>query len=105
MDIETVNVLQECCDHFAKTLAVYRVVLYITSAARCFEYNRSIGSSDSSQHPRCRAIDFFIYSVSTPIIYAYLDNRYPDKYGIGLYVKNGFVHLDTRTNGPARWTA
>lgn len=101
MDWETVKVVQECCDYFASTGNVPRVMLIITSAARCYEYNRTIGSNDRSQHPRGRAIDFQIRGVSPARVYAYLDAKYPGKYGIGSY--ETFTHLDTRTGAAARW--
>ncbi len=107
MDWETINVVQECCDYAASVLHVDKVVLYITSASRCYKYNRvpvedgGPGSSDASQHPKCRAIDFEIAGVGPAHIYTYLDQKYPGKYGIGRY--KTFTHLDTRTNGPARW--
>ena len=106
MDFETVNVVQETCDHFAEELGVDKVALHINSAARCFKYNRKPksqggpGSNDESQHPRANALDFSIDGVSSNDIYDYLDERYPDLYGIGRY--NTFTHLDTRT-GRARW--
>jgi uncharacterized protein YcbK (DUF882 family) len=107
MDVKTIEVVQECCDHFADILCVDRVVLNINSAARCFEYNRKPislggpGSTDGSQHPRCRAMDFSISNVSPIDVYAYLVTRYPDRYGFGKY--STFSHADTRSNGPARW--
>lgn len=107
MDGETLDVVQDVCDHFAFELEVDRVVLDITSAARCFDYNRrpvskgGAGSNDQSQHPRCRAMDFRIKGVALKKIHAYLIDKYKGKYGIGLY--KTFIHIDTRTLGPARW--
>jgi uncharacterized protein YcbK (DUF882 family) len=107
MDVKTIEIVQECCDHFAEKLSVDRVVLNINSAARCFEYNRKpislggVGSTDGSQHPRSRAMDFTISNVSPIDIYSYLITKYPDRYGFGKY--SSFTHVDTRSNGPARW--
>ena len=107
MDWETIEVVQDCCDHFAKILKVERVVLRINSAARCFEYNRKPvreggpGSNDESQHPLARAMDIYIVGVQPMNVYDYLNKKYPNKYGLGRY--GNFVHIDTRTNGPARW--
>ena len=106
MDFETINVVQDCCDHFSAIIG-RRVVLHITSAARCCKYNRKPvseggpGSNDRSQHPLARPIDFWISGVWPSEIYEYLDKKYPDRYGIGKY--KSFTHLDTRSNGPARW--
>lgn len=101
MDIETIYAWQDCCDHFAAEFHIDRVTLIVTSAARCFGYNESVGSNNKSQHPKARAIDGQIVGVSPENVYSYLDTKYHGKYGIGLY--KTFVHLDTRTDGPARW--
>ena len=100
MDFETINVVQECCDYFALVQGKDKVTLNINSAARCYEYNRSIGSNDQSQHPKARAIDFAIDGIDPSDVYTYLDERWRDLYGIGSY--NSFTHVDTRT-GRARW--
>lgn len=101
MDYETIEVVQECCDHFAEKLGLSKVVLMISSAARCFEYNRSIGSNDNSQHPLARAMDITIKHVSPADVYAYLDTKYPGKYGMGNYPT--FTHIDTRSGSAKRW--
>lgn len=106
MDCETVCVVQDLCDFFT-IMKGKKVTLIITSAARCFEYNRKPvseggpGSNDNSQHPRCRAMDIKIVDVSPDEVYDYLIAKYPNKYGFGKYAT--FIHVDTRTNGPARW--
>lgn len=103
MDWETIDVVQDCCDHFADQLGLDRVVLDITSAARCYEHNRTpeVGSNDGSQHPRARAIDFKIRGVLPADVHAYLVASYPDTYGIGKY--GSFTHIDTRSGAAARW--
>lgn len=103
IDSETVLVVQDVCDHFAEQPGLARIVLHINSAARCFRYNRSsaVGSNDNSQHPLARALDIRIDGVASARVYAYLDKKYPGRYGIGNY--KTFTHIDTRSNGPARW--
>ena len=101
MDVLTIRVVQDCCDHFAEKLGLSRVVLRINSAARCLEYNRKIGSTDASQHPKARAMDFTIDGVLPADVYAYLTVKYPDRYGFGSY--KTFTHADTRSGSPARW--
>lgn len=104
--MDTVNAVQECCDHFANKLGLNKVVLVITSASRCYEYNRlpvsegGPGSNDNSQHPKCKAIDFKILSIDPHDVYDYLNAKYSDRYGIGDYDR--FTHLDTR-DYKARW--
>ena len=101
MDVETIDVVQGCCDYFAKELGCDKVTLIITSASRCVRHNRSVGSNDTSEHPKSRAIDMKIVGVNPVLVYGYIDTKYADRYGVGLYPT--FVHLDTRTDGPARW--
>lgn len=96
MDITTIEITQDVCDYF-------RCKAIINSAARCFKYNRSdsVGSNDNSQHPLARALDCTFETVSTSDVYEYLCGKYPNQYGFGVY--NTFNHIDSRTNGPARW--
>jgi len=103
MDFETINIVQDCCDHFADELGIDKVVLTVNSAARCLEYNRSddVGSNDLSQHPMARAIDFSIKDVHPYAVWKYLNEKYPGHYGLGRYP--GFTHADTATGGARRW--
>ena len=96
MDFETIEMVQDACDEFDCTVE-------ITSAARCYEYNRSdeVGSNDRSQHPRCRGMDCKFKGQNPKDVHEYLCNRYPNRFGFGLY--KTFNHIDSRTNGPARW--
>lgn len=104
---QVIDVVQEACDHFAAQQGVDRVTLTITSAARCTEYNRKPtneggpGSNDNSRHPRGDAIDHRISGVTPRELYDYYCERYPDKFGVGMY--GTFVHVDTRPV-KARWT-
>jgi len=101
MDVETIQVLQETCDFFAAAQGLDKVVCHIHSGCRCIPYNRKVGSTDASQHTQGRAIDFSIEGVWQDDVYGYLVWMYKNYYGIGSY--DTFTHLDTRTNGPARW--
>lgn len=102
-DIETVIAVQVCADHFARQLRKPKVVVDITSACRCEDYNYSIGSSagKNSQHVKGRAIDFSIRGVSSKDVQAYLMVKYEGKWGIGSY--SNFTHLDSRSGPAARW--
>ncbi len=92
MDAETLLIADEVRDYVGAPITP-------SSAARCYEYNRHIGSEDTSQHPKCRAMDL---PVLDPVdVYNWLCKKYPGKYGFGVY--QTFIHIDTRTNGPARW--
>lgn len=94
VDIELLRVLERLREHFAKPVV-------ITSGCRCDAYNKKIGGSSNSQHTKGRAADIVVKGVESYVVYAYLHERYPNKYGIGKY--DGWCHIDTRTNGPARW--
>lgn len=104
-----IQVVQDACDHFAK-LAGKPVVLKITSAARCYGYNRQpvhlggAGSNDESQHPRCSAMDIKLFVngsfIKPDYVAEYFEEKFPDKYGIGNY--KSFTHIDTRSI-KARW--
>lgn len=92
MDVETLAVADDAREFVGHPITP-------SSGARCFEYNREVGSNDASQHPLARAIDL---PVNDPLaLYAYLCDKYPNKYGFGLY--RTFVHIDTRSGGDARW--
>ena len=103
-DEPVINIVQKACDHFADVNGADRGILEITSGARCYVYNRAIGSTDNSPHPRARAIDFKIFvqggQIDPKIIYGYLNLKYPDSLGLGGYAS--FTHVDTRPN-KARW--
>lgn len=96
VDVELVDVIQDVCDHFETRVD-------ILSGARCFEYNRSVGSNDNSQHPLGKAADCHFHNVSPVNVQTYLIYKYLGRYGFGVYTKQKFNHIDTRTNGPARW--
>ncbi len=92
MDIETLRIADDARDFVGHPITP-------SSAARCYEYNRSVGSNDQSQHPRCRAMDLPTHKAKE--LYEYLCAQYPNKYGFGLY--KTFVHIDTRSGAAARW--
>ena len=105
-----INIVQKACDYFAANAQVEKVKLNITSAARCYEYNRmpikdgGPGSNDESQHPRCSAMDIQIFigkmQVAPQEVADYFNAQYPDSCGIGVYAT--FTHIDTRSI-KARW--
>lgn len=94
IDYETLVVLEKTREHF-------NAPVIINSPCRCEIHNRAVGGAVESQHLRARAVDFVVQGVSPAAVQAYLIQTYPGKYGIGSYAT--FTHLDTRTNGPARW--
>lgn len=100
IDYETIQMWQEACDHFANKLDLDKVVLYIHSGARCLQHNRTVGSTDESQHIKARAIDAHIVGVLMFDLYNYFTDKYPDSRGFGLYLT--FIHCDSR-QPKARW--
>ena len=94
IDTETLAVIQDVRNHFG-------VVVIVTSASRCVEYNRRIGGARHSQHLVSRAVDFRIPGVSPKKAADYLASIYDGKYGLGRYPN--FTHIDTRSGTPARW--
>lgn len=96
IDAGLINILQDLRDHFSA-----RVV--VLSGNRCAQHNESIGGSENSQHKKSRAADIFVVNVSPKGVHAYLDSKYGQSVSLGLY--ETFTHVDTRTNGGARWTA
>lgn len=93
VDVELVDVLQDVCNNF-------ECRVFISSGCRCLDHNEEIGGTDASQHTRARAADCSFSGVSSSKIYEYLDDKYSDSLGLGLY--STFTHIDTRT-GKARW--
>lgn len=77
----------------------------ITSGCRCKIHNKAIGGSDFSMHMWGKAADIVVDNMTPSAVYDYLDEKYPDKYGIGLYQRGvgGWVHIDVRPS-KSRWT-
>lgn len=68
---------------------------------RCKTFNDALeGSSSTSRHLWGQASDVSIKGVDPKDIYEFLDNMFPNKYGIGLY--DTWVHVDVRSE-KARW--
>ncbi len=94
VDAKLVEVLQDVRDHFGSSVT-------ITSGNRCESHNAKVGGAPASQHIKSRAADFKVSGVSVQDVYDYLYDKYPKELGLGLY--SSWVHVDSRSNGPARW--
>lgn len=94
VDAELLNVLQDIRDHFGRPII-------ISSACRCDKHNKKVGGSDDSQHKLGRAADINVKRMPPESVQRYLEGKYTGAYGIGRY--STFTHIDTRSNGPARW--
>ena len=95
VDIELLVVLEETRTHFGDHK------LHITSGCRCVSHNADTpGAKPNSMHPKAMAADFWIESVPADDVAGYLEEKYPDRYGIGRY--DDRTHLDVR-GSKARW--
>ncbi|MCP5006600.1 MAG: DUF882 domain-containing protein [Planctomycetes bacterium] len=72
----------------------------INSGCRCPKHNAAVGGGTKSQHLLGKAADIVIRGVAPELVSNYLEERYPDKYGIGRY--ETFTHIDVREM-KARW--
>ena len=118
IDYELICIIQnDIIQHFEMKYEC-KISCIITSGNRCVEHNEKVQKeynseyipySSKSQHIYARAIDFKIYRVLTnnkiqidpKEIYDYINKRYPDKYGLGLYYNRN--HFDTKTGPARRW--
>ncbi len=93
VDPELVEVLEDVRTHFGKPVV-------INSGLRCESHNKKQGGAKASQHLLGTAADIRIAGVSPNDVYAYLNEKYTTKYGVGKY--RIFTHIDVRAN-KARW--
>lgn len=92
IDAETLRVAEEAREFVGHPITP-------SSAYRCDNHNEAVGGSVRSQHPKGRAIDLPVHDPKA--LYDFLCEKYPDKYGFGLY--DTFVHIDTRSGKMVRW--
>jgi uncharacterized protein YcbK (DUF882 family) len=79
----------------------YERKVTIKGPNRCYAHNAvTPGASRDSYHTKAKAADVAVEGVSARAVYTYLDKKFPNKYGLGLYF--GRVHVDVRPER-ARW--
>ena len=88
VDAELLKVLQDVRDHF-------NAPLNINCSYRCEKHNADVGGATKSQHLLGTAADIWVKGIHPHKVYAYLDEKYPDKYGLGKY--STFTHIDVRS--------
>lgn len=94
VDFLLVIVLQDVADHFGK-----RVL--ISGGNRCFQRNLDTpGAARDSEHVKGKAADIKVEDTAPKKVYDYLNKKYPNKFGIGLYSNR--THIDVREYR-ARW--
>lgn len=94
IDPTMVLVWQMVRDHFDKPVR-------ITSGYRCLNYNRHVGSRDTSMHIKGRAGDGQVEGISPKLVYEFVDSVFPNSLGLGVY--DTFVHIDSRIDRAYRW--
>jgi uncharacterized protein YcbK (DUF882 family) len=102
VDAELLLVLESLRAHFG-------CAVYIISGCRCSAHDKAIQKkyypdlpyTGTSQHLFCRAADIRVKKATPREVYEYLHNRYPDRFGMGLY--DTFVHIDTKSGAARRW--
>lgn len=94
VDAELVNVLELVREHFG-------VPVLVTSGHRCERHNCEVGGAPESQHLYGRAADIVLRGVPASRVQEFLHGQFPDRLGLGCYAR--FTHIDSRTDGPARW--
>lgn len=84
---ELVEVLEDVREHFGRPVV-------INSGLRCETHNNRVGGAKKSQHLLGTAADIRVSGVDPALVYDYLNQKYPGKYGIGKY--KSFTHIDVR---------
>lgn len=108
VDAELINALQAGCYFFTERYGE-PVRCDITGPNRCYQHNIDERGAKDSEHPNARAADHKFYlrksgkQISPDEVADYYEDAYPGKWGVGRY--HNRTHLDTRSNGPARWDA
>ena len=92
IDTETLDVLEAVREQFGR--------IRVTSGARCPAHNAAIGGVKKSQHLLGRAADIAAMDADADTVQEWLISNFPEA-SIGRY--DDFTHIDTRTEGPARW--
>lgn len=74
--------------------------IIITSGYRCEIHNKNVGGAPKSKHIDGIAADIQVKGVAPSLVFDFLDDTFPNCYGIGLY--SSWVHIDVRQE-KARW--
>ena len=98
VDIELVEVL-ESIRAWAR-IQNPTALVFINCGVRCLSHNKPVGGVRRSYHLLAKAADIRVGGLSPKEVAGFLDERFPDKYGVGLY--STFTHIDVRSE-KARW--
>ena len=81
-----------------------RQPILINSACRCADHNKRVGGSPNSQHIRGTAADIRVTGMSAESLARAAEQVRGFRVGgIGIYTRQGFVHVDVR-GFKSRWT-
>ena len=94
VDKELIDVLQDLSDFFDNR------PVGVSSGCRCPKRNLEEDGADDSQHLVFKAADVTIEGIEAYLVFEYIGQKYPDKYGVGEY--KTFTHIDVRES-KARW--
>lgn len=93
IDAGTLAIVQSVRTHFNRPVT-------INSGCRCAGHNRAIGGAAQSLHVLARAADIVVEGVAPDAVHDWIAAAHPSA-SLGRYAT--FTHVDTRTDGPARW--
>lgn len=74
--------------------------IFLTSGYRCEKHNKNVGGAKGSYHLQGKAAD--IYVKGDMLELEKMADRIFNTGGVGIYKKQGFVHVDVRS-GKRRW--
>ena len=93
VDVELLHVLETVRQKFRRQVVVL-------SGCRCEQHNRDIGGAPHSLHLFGIAADISIAGISPRRVQEFLQDKFPDRYGLGSY--GTWTHIDVRKQR-ARW--
>lgn len=94
VDAELIRVLEDLREAFSGCGVI------INSGCRCEVHNCAVGGSAGSMHIEGKASDIVVQGVDAITVADCLEDKYPDRYGIGRYPN--WTHIDVRED-KARW--
>jgi uncharacterized protein YcbK (DUF882 family) len=94
VDAELIRVLEDL------RRCLFNNPIKINSGCRCKKHNAAIGGTPGSMHLVGKAADIVVVDVDPATVADCLEDKYPDKYGIGRYAT--WTHIDVRPE-PYRW--
>lgn len=93
VDAQTLEALESIRQHFNQPVT-------ITSGCRCAAHNARVGGARNSQHTHGRAADIRVRNITPSAVAQWIEANI-SHVSVGRY--GTFTHIDTRSNGPARW--